>query len=287
MAYLDTFSHSIDFIETNLKAPITVTTIASQAANYSLYHYGRLFRLLTGETPGSYLRKRRLTEAARDIISSDSAIIDIALEYQFQSHAAFSRSFKSYFGIAPSELRQHRPFVHLFPPAILLPPQDTSQAIAPPKILRSPALFLAGLAYHGDNSEGQLARIWQELMGQIEKIPGQISPRQTYGLWRYPNNFQVNRDFDYLAAVAVVPGTSLSSTLAGVCLPAHCYASFEHYGPLHNIRQTYLHIYGEWLPQSGCRLAGNYDLEYYDERFTGVDREDSILNILVPIFSPD
>jgi AraC family transcriptional regulator len=283
MEYFSGFSRSIDFIEANLKTPIAVTTIASQVANYSLYHYVRLFRLLTGETPGSYLRKRRLTEAARDITSSDRAIIDIALDYQFQSHAAFSRSFKSHFGMSPSELRQHKQFVHLIPPAILLPPQSNLPVIAPPQILRRPALFLAGLAYHGDNRDGKLAIIWQDLMQQIETIPGQISPRQTYGLWRYPNNFQVDRDFDYLAAVAVESRSFLPPKLVAVCLPAHRYASFEHYGPLQNIRQTYLHIYGEWLPQSEYRLAGNYDLEYYDERFTGVDREDSILNILVPV----
>jgi AraC family transcriptional regulator len=283
MTYLNSFSHSIDFIEVNLKAPITVTIIASQVANYSLYHYVRLFRLLTGETPGSYLRKRRLTEAARDITSSDRAIIDIALDYQFQSHAAFSRSFKSHFGIAPSELRHYKSFVHLTPPAVLMQPQSSLTIVASPQILRRPALFLVGIAYHGDNSDGKLAGIWQDFMGQIEAIPGQISPRQTYGLWRYPNNFQINRDFDYLAAVAVEPFSSPPLKLAAAHLSPHRYASFEHHGPLQNIRQTYLHIYGEWLPQSGYRLAGNYDLEYYDERFIGVDREDSILNILVPI----
>jgi AraC family transcriptional regulator len=205
------------------------------------------------------------------------------LDYQFQSHAAFSRSFKSHFGIAPSELRQRKQFVHLTPLAILLQPHSNLPVAAPPQILRNPALLLVGLAYHGDNSDGKLAGIWQDFMGQIEAIPCQILPRQTYGLWRYPNNFQVNRDFDYLAAVAVETLSLLPLKLAAARLPTHHYARFEHHGPLQTIRQTYLHIYGEWLPQSGHRLAGNYDLEYYDERFTGVDREDAILNILVPI----
>jgi len=283
MKYIVSFSQSIDFIEANLKAPITIATIATQIASYSLYHYVRLFRLLTGETPGSYLRKRRLTEAARDILASGKPIIDVAVDYQFQSHAAFSRSFKSHFGITPSELRRCKQFVHLTPRAVLISIPAAKTVTEPPQLLRPGGLLLAGLAYHGDNSNGELAGIWQSFMQQMETIPCQRVPRQTYGLWRYPNSFQVSRDFDYLAAVAVETCSRLPPNMSRASLKPSRYASFEHYGPIQNIRQTYLHIYGEWLPQSGHQLAGNYDLEYYDERFTGVDKAESILNILVPI----
>jgi AraC family transcriptional regulator len=283
MDYLVSFSHSIDFIEANLKTPITVTTIATRVTNYSLYHYVRLFRLLTGETPGSYLRKRRLTEAARDLLDSDKTIIDIAVDYQFQSHEAFSRSFKNHFGITPSELRRQRQFVHLTPRAVLAPIPTNKTVTEAPQISHCAALLLTGIAYHGDNSHGELVGIWQSFLQQIENIPNQKVPRQTYGLWCYPNNFQVSRDFDYLAAVAVEKRACLPPTLSSTRLKHSRYASFEHHGPIQTIRQTYLHIYGEWLPQSGYRLAGSYDLESYDERFTGADQADSILNILVPI----
>lgn len=281
--YIDSCARSLDFIEANLKAPITVDTIAAQAAHYSLYHYVRLFRLLTGETPGSYLRKWRLTEAACDLLASDRSILEIAVDYQFQSHAAFSRSFKSHFGTSPGELRRRRPFVHLTPRAGLAPLPLNPSEPEPPRFWPRTALLLAGLAYHGDNSQGELAGIWQNFMRQIKTLPGQKQPRQTYGLWRYPDNFQVSRDFDYLAAAAVETLSGLPAHLAGVRLRPTGYACFEHHGPLRNIRQTYLHIYGEWLPRSERQLSGNYDLEYYDERFTGVDQAASILNILVPI----
>jgi len=283
MDYIVNFSHSIDFIEANLKAPITVAAIATRVANYSLYHYVRLFRLLTGETPGSYLRKRRLSEAAGEILAADKPIIAVAVDYQFQSHEAFSRSFKNHFGISPSELRRHKQFVHLMPRAVLAPIPAAQTVTGPPQILQRGALCLAGIAYHGDNSHGELAGIWQRFMQQIGTVPCQRVPRQTYGLWRYPNSFQVSRDFDYLAAVAVEKRSGLPPNLSGASLKPGRYASFEHHGPIQNIRQTYLHIYGEWLPQSGHQLAGNHDLEYYDERFTGADETESILNILVPI----
>ena len=60
-------------MEQNLKSPIKVGDIAN-AAFYSKYHFQRLFSLLTGETVGSYLRKRRLTEAARELIETDPSL---------------------------------------------------------------------------------------------------------------------------------------------------------------------------------------------------------------------
>ncbi len=77
MDYIESLVCSIDFIETNLTAPLTVDAIAARAAYYSLYHYVRLFRILTGETPGGYLRKRRLTEAAHEVATTSRPLVDI------------------------------------------------------------------------------------------------------------------------------------------------------------------------------------------------------------------
>lgn len=277
------FSKSIDFIEVNLKEPITVAVIADQAANYSLYHFVRLFRILTGETPGSYLRKRRLSEAARELVDSRRSILDIAVEYRFGSHEAFTRSFKKQFGMTPGEVRRAQLFLHLTPRAIIIPVQIDLILTQTPHLIQRPGLRLAGFSYQGDNSNSELVDLWQNLMQQCHMLSDQRSPRTLYGLWRYPNNFQVNRNFDYLAGMEMNTLAGLPPHFAKAELKPTLYAHFEHPGSLEHIRLTYIHIYGEWLPKSQYRLAGNYDLEYYDERFTGPDREDSILNILVPV----
>lgn len=277
------FSKSIDFIETNLKEPITVTDVANQAANYSISHFIRLFHLLTGDTPGNYLRKRRLSEAALEIVTSNLPLLEVAISYQFCSHEAFTRSIKKHFGITPGLLRQQRPFLHLTSRAIIQPPQFEKVDQKDPLISDRPKLRLTGLAYHGDNANFELAALWRSLMQQKHLIPFQRSPQQTYGLWRYPANFQTHREFDYLAGVELVKVDGVPSCFSTAELKACQYAHFEHIGALKNIRQTYIYIYGEWLPQSQYQLTDNYDLEYYDSRFTGADRDDSVLNILVPI----
>jgi AraC-like DNA-binding protein len=134
---------SVDYIETNLRNPLTVEEIASQSAYYSLYHFVRLFRILTGETPGSYLRKRRLAEAARELVEGDRTILEIALDYQFQSHEAFTRSFKQHFGIAPNEQRRSRQFLHLTSRVAVWDEGTSQPACEPPMIIQKNG-FLAG-----------------------------------------------------------------------------------------------------------------------------------------------
>lgn len=55
-----------------------------------------------------YLRHRRLSFALKQIRDTDRSILDIALDYGFSTHEAFTRAFKEAYGITPSEYR-HNP----------------------------------------------------------------------------------------------------------------------------------------------------------------------------------
>ena len=105
--------HAVTHLESHLTAP---TSIAEAAAlvGYSRYHFSRLFLAVTGITPVAYLRKRRLTEAARELATSSKRILDIALDYQFQSQEAFTRSFKQEFGVSPGLYRLQKRLRRLF-----------------------------------------------------------------------------------------------------------------------------------------------------------------------------
>jgi AraC-like DNA-binding protein len=104
MSYIPNVLRAVDYMERNLTCPVSVSDVASEAA-YSTFHFVRLFKALTGYTPGSYLRRRRLTEAAGELAGGRKRIIEIALDYQFQSQEAFTRAFKDCFGINPGVFR--------------------------------------------------------------------------------------------------------------------------------------------------------------------------------------
>jgi AraC-like DNA-binding protein len=96
---------AITYMDAHLRDSISVADVAA-AAGYSLYHFCRVFGTRARQTPYDYLIRRRMTEAAEAVLHSDQRIIDIALDYQFDSHEGFTRAFGRMYGCAPSEARQ-------------------------------------------------------------------------------------------------------------------------------------------------------------------------------------
>ena len=88
------------YIAEHLRDPITARDVA-QAAGYSQYHATRVFKAETGMTPFEYLRQERLTAAAHELRTRHARVMDVALDFVFDSHEGFTRAFSNAFGIAP------------------------------------------------------------------------------------------------------------------------------------------------------------------------------------------
>lgn len=85
---------------------LTLRALAAKMG-YSEFHMTRKFREITGMPFRDYLRKRKLAFALKTVRDSDKSFLDIALDYGFSSHEAFTRAFKSAYGITPAEYRKH------------------------------------------------------------------------------------------------------------------------------------------------------------------------------------
>src|SRR5690606_37809973 len=79
---------------------------AAQIAGCSEYHFRRMFSFLAGMPLGEYIRRRRLTLAARELRQSTVKVIDVAVKYRYESPDAFTRAFQALHGVTPSEARQ-------------------------------------------------------------------------------------------------------------------------------------------------------------------------------------
>ncbi|ATW27925.1 helix-turn-helix transcriptional regulator [Candidatus Formimonas warabiya] len=97
--------NSIDYIEKHLGEKIKLDQIAKQSY-FSEFHFHRLFREAIGTTVMNYIRTRRLSEAARELVKTDAKITDIAFKYQFSSEESFSRAFKKLYGTTPRNFRK-------------------------------------------------------------------------------------------------------------------------------------------------------------------------------------
>lgn len=78
---------------------------AAKVANYSIYHFSRIFKESTGQTFSDYLRHLRIRAAQQLLQQMDAQIIWIAHECGFSSISTFNRTFRNVTGSTPSEYR--------------------------------------------------------------------------------------------------------------------------------------------------------------------------------------
>lgn len=103
----DRIEHVKRYIRQNLGEPLNREVLAD-VAGFSIPHFHRVFTACTGESAISYVRRMRLIHAGRKLRMGAVDIMAIALAAGYESHAAFSKAFKSQFGISPSEFRKLR-----------------------------------------------------------------------------------------------------------------------------------------------------------------------------------
>jgi len=290
--YLSSILRSLDFIEENLAEPVTLEAI-SRRAGFSLWHFQRIFTAYAGEPLGCYLRRRRLTAAAYELRTNRRSIVEIALDYQFESHAAFTRAFKAALRGTPTDFRQRRNR-RWFGLRKKLTPADlqhhTMNLTMKPKIKKSPAFTLVGLEarFFGPmspdaNNHLVVPALFGQFLARRTELPG-ARDGFTYGACHCLPLAERAREDEliYLASVHVPPRTTVPPGMKSWRIPACTHALFQHRGPITGIDQTMKYIYGTWLPRSGYELAEGPSLERYDDRF-GDGGKESEIDILIPI----
>lgn len=83
---------------------VTLERLAGRLG-YSTWYTSRRFRELSGMTLRTYLRERRLAFALKELRDTERSILDIALDYGFSSHEAFTRAFRAAYGVCPRDYR--------------------------------------------------------------------------------------------------------------------------------------------------------------------------------------
>jgi AraC family transcriptional regulator len=100
----------MDYIDQHLDQPLELKIVAD-IANFSPFHFHRIFTFLIGETPIDYIQRLRVEKAAWKLREVElQTITEIAYECGFGSVSLFSRTFKKYFGMTPSQFsREDKP----------------------------------------------------------------------------------------------------------------------------------------------------------------------------------
>ena len=92
MDWMAGLQRAIDYVEAHLTDDIDYAAAAKEAVSSS-FHFQRVFSIICGYTLGDYIRMRRLSLAADELMRTNEKVIDIALKYGYDTPESFSRAF--------------------------------------------------------------------------------------------------------------------------------------------------------------------------------------------------
>ena len=130
---MDTFATFVDSLAESLDDHDAAGEDLAARAYLSRFHFDRVVTSTAGETPARLRRRVLLERAAFRLVTSDSTVLEVALEAGYGSNEAFTRAFRRAYGAAPAAWRippgqtrlESRNGVHFHPPGGLrLPPRD-------------------------------------------------------------------------------------------------------------------------------------------------------------------
>ncbi|MFD3257545.1 GyrI-like domain-containing protein [Paenibacillus lentus] len=277
---------AIVFIENNLYEPIAACDVA-KAVSYSYYHFHRYFQAVMGETIGSYIRSRRLTQAAWDLVHSEKKVLEIGISLYFETAESFTRAFKGRYSLTPTEYRKNGIDVLIGNRQSAQKPDKTiiTYAGLDPEIMMIPATYIMGFRFKTTITGGESVTMWQRFNNQI---PHALLSNKRYGIFEAGETcssdiFNTDSETTAFVGIEISENYPICGGMQRKKLCGGKYAKFIHRGTVDTLKQTYHYIWGIWFPKSGFELANRDDFECYTERFTGANNESSEIDIYFPI----
>ncbi|ABD54869.1 AraC family transcriptional regulator [Jannaschia sp. CCS1] len=248
-------------IETQLDAPLTLETLADRCA-VNVHHMCRAFQFSTGLSVMAYVRARRLSRAAHVLADGEADILTMALEAGYGSHEAFTRAFRAYLGVLPSQVKEACDLSNLS----LMEPlkMDNSRIIdvAKPEIRTREAFRVVGFGADVTGFDiSAIPGLWQRFAAQYQELG---ADGVTYGV-----SYDIGEDGDF-RYIAGLEWPDVPDGMVTVDLPAARYAVFTHDGHIGDLPKMIYTIWNKALPGSGLEPATTPEFELYDHRFNAV-----------------
>lgn len=274
MSWVKQLNESINYIEENLAGEISYEVI-SKIARCSVYNFQRMFSYIADKPLSEYIRSRRLTMAAFDLLNSTDRIVDIALKYGYESQDAFTRAFKNFHSVLPSSVRNE--IVQLKScPRLSFQITIKGENHMNYQIEQWPALKVMGILHKVKTSTAfeVIPKIWENAWkdGTMQRFIENFPDYRPAGFLGIAAGGQWGNSEEMNYIIAVTSHVDVSEckhipALEGMqefSYPAATWAIFEANGELPDATQkVYKQFYTEWLPNSGYELADMPVIECY------------------------
>jgi len=220
----------------------------------------RLFSLLCGMTLSTYIRKRRLSLAAVDLITTNLRVIDVALKYQYENSTSFSRAFTKFHGIKPKDAKKQKLGLKNFP-KLHFEEKIREYENIPYDIIRKQKFALYGVGMKTDdaNISKDAPQFFSQMKKKYEKVYGRIP----YGMVSYEERFQSDQYEYWILYDKEIPG------FEKIVFPESNWLVFHmNTQNAKEIQRVSHQFYYEFLPSTKYHVRRLPELEHYYESQT-------------------
>ncbi len=300
--YAEKVYAATEFIESRLTQPIELEDV-SRHVSVSKFYFSRIFQAAIGETVFDYIRKRRLHEIARQLVATSKPIVELALEYQYDSQQSMSKAFSRHYGISPGRYRKNG-VDRFFLERTRITRRDirvlAEDLVLPMTTVELPALRIVGLRQHMPITEPGPV---EAARGEFRQRAPNLEPHRRHrGFFEVTimsaeemSTFTENAWFDGLIGFSLksdAPAlagrarvTPAAGELTELAVPAGRYLSFHYTGnnAIGTLSKLYRHIFSTGLLRRRESLAEGSFFHYYPSGQAPGRRERTSIRFFLPL----
>ncbi|MBI1335254.1 MAG: helix-turn-helix domain-containing protein [Armatimonadetes bacterium] len=259
----------IDHIESHFDQALPLETLAD-LAHFSPFHFHRIFKEYTGETPSVFVRRLRLQKALTQMETpSRPTLTDIALDCGFAQSSDFTRAFREVYGYPPSQHRKGR---------------AGEDSKIRQDILANRGYGSTGSKESGDHFVVRVEELPAIRFAYVRVIGGFQPDRLLSGLDRlltwgrskgiYPgarlatispdnpefvpvSRYRLDLCMEVPSGFAETDELSYATVASQRCAMLHCH------GDIHKVHRGWTHLFAHWLPDSGYEPTDAPSMEIF------------------------
>ena len=280
--YLFRINKALDFIENNLEKPLKIEEIALEA-NFSKFHFHRIFQGMLGETPFQFLSRVRLERAAIMLVNQPClSLSQISTKCGFSDLSIFSRKFKKHFGLSATDYKNSknsqseskklqaggRSITYLYSSSQQIKWKLNMEQNLSVEVQQLPKMTVAYVRHIGPHKGD--SKLFERLM---HKLLAWAGPRNLAGkpdskvVFIYHDDPSITSEAQQRVSVCMtVPeDTEVSGDVGKMEVQGGKHAIGHFVLSASEFEEAWQWMYGNWLPNSGYQPAERPPFEMYPE----------------------